>query len=317
MVRFADYLSPVELRRLVAGLVGVLTALLVFFVFALLLIPGGRNANRPATRAPVVAVAGESGWLVPTEYPPAPGYDVPPLDPATVLQPTPQLVARGRDLFTRNCAACHGPDGAGDGPAANGLRPAPRDLTRGAAWTNGPTLPAIFRTLETGVPGSAMVAWDFLGQRNRMALVHYVRSLARFTLPAEDPARLAALEKELAAAGEHVPPRIPVSAAITRLIAEAHTPPPLALAETSAEALRWAVADAGRVAQVLALAPDGWRSGPQQLADLLGPEVPGNGFHTGVTQLSSDEWRALGEALVQAVPASDRGKVKKEARRSQ
>lgn len=36
----------------------------------------------------------------------------------------------GAILFTENCAACHGADALGDGPAASGLSTQPPDLTR-------------------------------------------------------------------------------------------------------------------------------------------------------------------------------------------
>lgn len=35
----------------------------------------------------------------------------------------------GRQLFVENCAICHGPDATGNGPAARGLSPPPKDLT--------------------------------------------------------------------------------------------------------------------------------------------------------------------------------------------
>lgn len=41
--------------------------------------------------------------------------------------------AAGEAKFKQLCSACHGPAGAGDGPAAAGLRPTPRDLSD-AAW---------------------------------------------------------------------------------------------------------------------------------------------------------------------------------------
>ena len=43
------------------------------------------------------------------------------------------LAERGRELFQRYCAACHGASAEGDGPAAPALRTAPPDLTRIAA----------------------------------------------------------------------------------------------------------------------------------------------------------------------------------------
>ena len=36
---------------------------------------------------------------------------------------------RGPDLFRAHCAACHGPDGKGGGPAATSLKTKPADLT--------------------------------------------------------------------------------------------------------------------------------------------------------------------------------------------
>lgn len=48
----------------------------------------------------------------------------------------------GRALYTDYCAACHGPAGRGDGPAAPGLRPAPADLSTLAA-RNGGTFPLV------------------------------------------------------------------------------------------------------------------------------------------------------------------------------
>jgi len=39
-------------------------------------------------------------------------------------------VVRGEVLFQAHCAACHGVDGRGDGPAAGDLRTGPGDLTR-------------------------------------------------------------------------------------------------------------------------------------------------------------------------------------------
>ncbi len=40
-----------------------------------------------------------------------------------------RFALHGKRAFARLCASCHGADGAGDGPAAGSLLPAPRDLT--------------------------------------------------------------------------------------------------------------------------------------------------------------------------------------------
>ena len=41
-----------------------------------------------------------------------------------------QSIARGRDLFQKDCVVCHGIGGLGDGPAAAGMQKKPKDLTR-------------------------------------------------------------------------------------------------------------------------------------------------------------------------------------------
>ena len=41
---------------------------------------------------------------------------------------TPERVQRGRVLFAKHCASCHGPNGAGDGKAAHDLDPQPTNL---------------------------------------------------------------------------------------------------------------------------------------------------------------------------------------------
>ena len=43
----------------------------------------------------------------------------------------------GRAIFAENCASCHGPAAKGSGPAAQGLKTPPADLTRIAARRNG------------------------------------------------------------------------------------------------------------------------------------------------------------------------------------
>lgn len=46
-------------------------------------------------------------------------------------------LAEGQSRYMKDCAACHGATGAGDGPAAGALRKAPSDLTHLAARNDG------------------------------------------------------------------------------------------------------------------------------------------------------------------------------------
>jgi mono/diheme cytochrome c family protein len=51
----------------------------------------------------------------------------------TAAGPTAEDRAQAIELFAQRCTPCHGPQGAGDGPASAGLTPKPRNFTD-AAW---------------------------------------------------------------------------------------------------------------------------------------------------------------------------------------
>ena len=214
------YAGPEELRRLLSALLVAVVAILLAALFAFIVVPGLRSANHPpAARLPATPL-GRSGWLDPLEFPPARAYTLAPVDPKTVMTATPQMLERGRVLFAENCAACHGEQGRGDGPAAKGLIPAPRDFTSPERWKNGTSLTGIFETLTNGVGGGAMSSFDTLPRKDRMALVHLVRSLAAFPKAPDDPKALQALSDSFASGGERVPARIPISLAMRILIEE-------------------------------------------------------------------------------------------------
>jgi mono/diheme cytochrome c family protein len=104
------------------------------------------------------------------------------LTPSTIRTASPDLLALGQRLYETQCAACHGPEGRGDGEAAYLLYPKPRDFTAGkfaltSTWERVPTDEDLYRTISRGMPGSAMPSWGHLGEEERWALVHYVKSL--------------------------------------------------------------------------------------------------------------------------------------------
>ncbi len=87
---------------------------------------------------------------------------------------------RGRELYSRNCASCHGSKGAGDGPAASGLRPRPANFSQHVY-----TLDRLSEALWNGVAGSAMPAWRDLSAADLAALALTVRT---FATPGAEPA---------------------------------------------------------------------------------------------------------------------------------
>jgi cytochrome c oxidase cbb3-type subunit I/II len=79
----------------------------------------------------------------------------------------------GKALFIATCSSCHGDAGAGNGPAAGALAPAPTNF-----HLKKPTEERAWDVLENGVPGTAMAPWrNQLSADQRHALVEFVRSL--------------------------------------------------------------------------------------------------------------------------------------------
>ncbi len=64
-------------------------------------------------------------------------------------------VDRGALLYQMNCAACHGPEGHGDGASAAPLKPPPRDFAA-RPWKFTPSLESIRKVVHDGIPGTAM-----------------------------------------------------------------------------------------------------------------------------------------------------------------
>jgi mono/diheme cytochrome c family protein len=298
------YVDAEELKRLLSVLVVILGCLIIAGLFASIVVPGLRNANKPETPTAVAPVMGESGWLNPEEFPPQRGGAVPPIDPKTLLEPSAELIARGKTLFESNCIQCHGPLGHGNGPAAATMNPKPRNFTSSEGWKNGPEAPGIFRTLREGISGTSMASFDYLTKRDRMALVHYVQSIGNFSNKAGKPQAMEALAKELAAAGEIIPNKIPVSAAMAKLREEYIAPPPLTLVgeekTAGAEILRRVLTDQERAGRFLAQSPS-WKSSYQELASSIVLNAPGNGFSINSATLNASEWRELYAELLRQV----------------
>jgi cytochrome c oxidase cbb3-type subunit 2 len=92
---------------------------------------------------------------------------------------------RGRRLYREACAPCHGVDGNGQGPAAQGLSPKPQDFTQGMYKFRStpidamPTDDDLVRSISEGIPGTAMPAWKrLLSQSQRQAVAQYLKTFA-------------------------------------------------------------------------------------------------------------------------------------------
>jgi mono/diheme cytochrome c family protein len=273
-----------------------------FLLFGLIVVPALLRERRAPKAAPSDQPAAASvGWLDQAEAPASRGKDLPPVDPATVLSPNAKLLTRGEALFKQNCTSCHGDSGRGDGPAVATLNPRPRNFTQPDKWTRGFHVTDIFTTITTGVKGTGMAPFDFILSADRMALVHYVRSLGAFEHGAEDPAAIAALANGFRSQGVHIPNRIPVSLAIQKVVQEqtAELPlklPPVDDKTATAQLLRRVIVDPAAAGRTVAGSAS--RGNLAVLARAWTAGVPGNGFSTALAGLSLEEWHALATALL-------------------
>ncbi|GIX49698.1 MAG: cystathionine gamma-synthase [Candidatus Tectimicrobiota bacterium] len=76
-------------------------------------------------------------------------------------------------LFQQHCAACHGPQGFGDGPAAAALQPPPSNF-HDRQRQQQRSVYSLYSTLTLGVAGTAMPAFTQLSDAERWALAFYV-----------------------------------------------------------------------------------------------------------------------------------------------
>lgn len=80
-------------------------------------------------------------------------------------------------LYAAQCAACHGAQGRGDGPAAKGLDPEPSDFHDSERMAQR-SVYGLYNTIALGVGGTAMQAFAQLDEQERWALAFFVANLA-------------------------------------------------------------------------------------------------------------------------------------------
>lgn len=97
------------------------------------------------------------------------------VDMAKLRISTPEMIAKGKQLFLVNCASCHGPEGKGDGERAAELNPKPRNYHT-EKFKFGAAPLQIYNAVTNGSPGTSMPAFVLLPAEDRWALVHYVRT---------------------------------------------------------------------------------------------------------------------------------------------
>lgn len=73
------------------------------------------------------------------------------------VKSTPESIAAGKEIYTKQCANCHGATGRGDGKMAESITtgPKPSDVTDGK-WTHGSSDGEMFTLIRDGSKGTGM-----------------------------------------------------------------------------------------------------------------------------------------------------------------
>jgi len=228
---------------------------------------------------------------------------IPPIDIFNYKQPSDELLLKGKELYNGICASCHNETGAGGGPASVGLNPAPRNFKSSEGWKNGRTLSGIYTTLQEGIEGSSMIAYDYLPPEDRIALAHYIRNEFMTDAPIESDDELAALDQLYnLSSGMEIPAQIPVASAKKIILNEVKkktekTEYLFNLIESNrterSSKLFKNIVDNGKLAVSSLINSNTWKNSKSQFINFITLNVNQNGFNGRIFNLSDDEWTSL------------------------
>lgn len=144
----------------------------------------------------------------------------PPVDVLKESVSTPEKISKGKNLFETTCVSCHGNEGKGDGVAGKSLNPPPRNFTDLGGWKNGFQFSKMYKTLQEGLPPSAMASFNYVPPEDRIAIILYIRTF-RNDYPPISQDELKELDKTYSlSSGVKKPAQIPVNLAEQKLIEE-------------------------------------------------------------------------------------------------
>jgi mono/diheme cytochrome c family protein len=229
------------------------------------------------------------------------GKETAPVDVIKASLPTADLLAKGKTLFTANCISCHGEGGNGDGTAGAALNPKPRNFHATDGWKNGRKITDMYKTLQEGIKGSGMAAYDYLPAADRFAIIHYVRSFMQ-SAPANTPAELSVLDNTYSLSkGAKIQGQIPTALAKTLVLKEQKVKVEevsylLNMIEKDNDegALIFnRITDKKNKALSVLESASTWRKSEKEFASLISENIPVSGFNLNVHSLSDSEINVL------------------------
>jgi mono/diheme cytochrome c family protein len=224
-----------------------------------------------------------------------------------VKNPTPEFIAKGKELFSSTCKSCHGDNGLGDGPAGAMLNPKPRNFHETTGWINGRNIDQMYKTVQEGIKGSGMSAYEYIPAADRFAILSYIRTLAQFPPVTDD--QLITLDSQYnVSATTTVPNQIPVSLAESKLAEENalysqkylsfKTKVNSSTDNSQAQKLKSYSLNLLKVYTSFIRA-NGAQNFDSYLADVMSNPINA-GFRPTVVELSKDEWKNLYDYLKSA-----------------
>lgn len=237
--------------------------------------------------------------------------NIPPVDITKIGEPTPELLAKGKNIFTTVCISCHGEAGKGDGPAGSALNPKPQNFTSKDGWKNGPKLTQIYKTLQDGIPGSGMASYEYLTPEEKFGLAHYIRTTFIPNPPKDSPDDFTNLDQLYnLSKGKEIPAQIPVSQATIFVIDEndsrvqdiTRTLSTIAsnISDSAVQLFDKITDNKFRALVSLERSLD-WKQNEKLFINTVVNNVNLNGFNRQVFNLSGSEWDLLHSYLKQVI----------------
>lgn len=84
-------------------------------------------------------------------------------------------INHGKELYSKQCAQCHGATGQGNGPSSGNMDPKPANFLDAKNDSKSPF--QFFNAIRLGVPGTSMAAFNSLTESETWDLAYYVDSL--------------------------------------------------------------------------------------------------------------------------------------------
>ncbi len=224
------------------------------------------------------------------------------VDLAMISNPADSVFAHGEALYKSTCAACHGEGGLGDGAAGASLTPKPRNFTTADGWKNGKKLNEMYLTLNNGIPGTGMVAYEYLPPADRIAMIHYIHKAFMKDAAKLTSAEIAALDQTYSLSkGGMSPNQVPVSKALDNVKSESKLVIEKAKRAVLVEGV--SVGDGKAILNKIATNKEKafyvltvnqeWKSNKENMVKLIANTLPANGFNAEALKLNGNDLAIL------------------------